>query len=120
MLKPLTDNQIDEIAEFGAVISRHCRDCWTGEQTRPSIECEKLGHPFHKAGKQVLDFLRLIAWERVADLNQIRLGVPGQHAWREADWKKAICYRIEHGREARLPRQTEGWEVRPSEWQLEL
>lgn len=105
MLKSLTEQQIDEIAEFGAVISRYCRNCWTGEQARVTIECRKLGHPFHNMGKQVLDFLRLIAWERVADLNQIRLGVPGQHAWKQADWKAAINYRIQHGRESRLPKR---------------
>lgn len=104
MLKPLTDKEIEGIAEFGAVVSRHCRNAWTGEQTRPSIECERVGHPWHRAGRQVLDFLRLIEWEDVADLNQIRLGIPGQHAWRKADWERAIRFRIEHGREARYPR----------------
>lgn len=102
MLKPMTNEQIEGIAEFGALVSRYCRNAWTGEQTRPSIERERLGHPFHSAGIQVLDFLRLVAWENVADLDQIRLGVPGQHAWRKADWERAIRFRIEHGPEARL------------------
>jgi len=102
MLRQLTHEEIEGIAEFGAVISRYCRNAWTGEQTRVSVGCERLGHPWHKAGKQVLDFLLLIEWEHVADLDQIRLGIPGQHAWRKADWERAICFRIEHGREARF------------------
>ena len=102
MLKQLTHEEIEGIAEFGAVVSRHCRNAWTGEQTRVSVECDRLGHPWHKAGKQVLDFLLLVEWEHVADLDQIRLGIPGQHSWKKADWERAIRFRIEHGREARL------------------
>jgi len=102
MLKKLTDQEIEGIAKFGAMFSKNCRNCWTGEQTSVSVKCDDLGHPWHKAGKQVLDFLNLIAWENVADLNQIRMGVPGQHSWKQQDWERAIRFRIENGRDARI------------------
>ena len=102
MLKPLTDEEIKGMAEFGATISRWCRNSWTGEQIRVSVGCDKVGHPWHKAGRQVLDYLHLIAWENVADLNQFRLGVPGQHAWKKADWERAIRFKMENGPDARL------------------
>ncbi len=101
MLKPMTEETIKGIAKFGAQISRHCRNAWTGEQMRVSVECAKVGHPYHKAGRQILDYLGLIEWENVADLNQFRLGVSGQHAWTARDWEQAIRFRAEHGRDAR-------------------
>jgi len=87
----LTTKQIERLAEFGAVVSRHCRNAMTGEQIRVSISAANLTGGHGGANEAIaLEFMGLMAYENVADLCQFRLGKPGQHSWREVDWERAI------------------------------
>jgi len=91
MLRKLTDEQIERLAEFGALVSRYCRNAWTGEQTRVSISVEQMAGGHGGPNEAViLEFMGLMAYEDIADLHQYRLGKNGQHSWRKADWERAI------------------------------
>ena len=92
-MKKLTDQQIERLAEFGARVSRYCRDAWTGEQTRVSVSVDEVAGTGGAGGPGMavtLEFMGLMAYENIADLHQYRLGKIGQHSWRKSDWERAI------------------------------
>ena len=94
MLKKLTDDQIEHLAKFGAEVSRHCRNCWTGEQTRGSLPFDKFTGQGGRNEASALEYLRLMALEDVADLQQYRLGKYGQHSWNKKRWEIEIRKRL--------------------------
>ena len=90
------DDAIDRLATAGALLSRHCRNCWTGERTRSGLSADGftgrntdliiiasnlLGNP-------------LIDYANVADLHEFYLGTPDQHTWDKARWEKEIRARM--------------------------
>ena len=90
MYRKLTEARIEQLAEFGAIVSRHCRG-WADEQLRTSIPVLNVTGG-HGGIAEALDLenLGLMGVEDCADLYQYRLPKHGQHAWREVDWERAI------------------------------
>lgn len=94
IFKNCTDEFVQRLAKVGSIVSRNCRDCWTGEQTAVSVSIDKLAF----GGRNdiaYLEALGLLALEDIADLFQARLVKYGQHSWNQKQWEKAIRERIE-------------------------
>ena len=81
---------IQKAIKAGVSLSRHCRNCWTGERTRGSIAAERIIHwPAlvvigTKGSRPLIDFAD------VADLKEIYLGRPDQHTWNEERWENEL------------------------------
>ena len=84
------EQDIRRAARAGAIFSRYCRNAWTGERTRPSLEVEKVTYWPYLAWVSKLGDKPLLAYENIADLHQFRLGRPDQHTWDEARWEQEI------------------------------
>lgn len=89
-----SDAQITDLARVGALISRHLRNAWTGEQDATSIPIRRLGGRYSIAAFSILESMELLAYENIADLNQVRIVKYGQHSWQQADWERAIRERM--------------------------
>ena len=95
MLKNLTGKDIDRLAEFGATLSRHCRNAWTGEQTRTALPIGKLTGGHGGVNEcMALENLKMAGLEDIADLRQFRLVIPGSHKWQKRDWIREIKARL--------------------------
>ena len=90
------DDLIDRLATAGALLSRHCRNCWTGERTRSQINANEftgsvrdliiIASNLH--GKALIDYAS------GADLHGFYLGASDQHTWDKARWEKEIRTRM--------------------------
>lgn len=92
----IKEHTIKEMAQAGAMLSRQCRNCWTGERIRTNLSHDEF------VGK--IKYLRLLAviprnplidWADVADLNQFYLGKSDQHTWNTERWEKEIRMQID-------------------------
>lgn len=89
--------QIEEMIKAGTYLSRHCRNCWTGERTRSNIPAREYSYKLCRL--QQLASLGggnspLVDWAGTADLNHFYLTKADQHTWDEARWEKEIRNRI--------------------------
>jgi len=93
IFKNRTDEFIQRLAKVGSIVSRNCRNGWTGEQTAVSVQIDRLAF----GGRNdiaYLEALGLLALEDIADLFQARLLKYGQHSWKQGQWERAIRERI--------------------------
>jgi len=86
---------IKRMAKAGATFSKHCRNSWTGDKTRTTLNLENFGgcrndllSILNLRGEPLFDF------STTADLNTLYLGCQDQHNWDQAQWEKEIRARI--------------------------
>ncbi len=92
----LKEQTMKQAIEAGVMLSRYCRNCWTGERTRPCISAVKITHwtslvsiAINGRGKALLDFAD------TADLHKIiYLGRPDQHTWNATRWEQELRAKV--------------------------
>ncbi len=90
------EQTIQNAIKAGVSLSRHCRNCWTGERTRPCISAVKITHwtalvsiAINGRGKALLDFADVGELDKI-----IYLGRPDQHEWDATRWEQELRARL--------------------------
>jgi hypothetical protein len=92
----LREQNIKGMAEAGAKFSRHCRNCWTGERIRTSLNVSEF-----TGRRKYLHMIislpvggPLLDYSNTADLDTYYTGKANQHTWSVERWEREIRERM--------------------------
>lgn len=87
---------IQKAIKAGVSLSRHCRNCWTGERTSSCIEASRIVHWKSLVAIAIRGSRPLLGFADIADLhNIIYLGRQDQHSWNADRWEQELRAYVE-------------------------
>jgi hypothetical protein len=84
------EQDIKRAAIAGAMLSRYCRNSWTGERIRVMLEREKVQYANYLVAVSTLGDKPLLGYSNCAGLDCFYLGRQDQHLWDAERWEAEI------------------------------